>query len=115
MKKETEYIDQLKNLISQIQTGFNRLDPRSKERLVRVTKSKCPDKEEKKLLEELIARANEYTELREVVKEQRSSKDETEKYFSYARWFSSINMLLDTFNVPLHEVSFTDLTLKEQN
>lgn len=114
MEKESEYIDLLKNFLTQVQNGFGRLDPRAKEQLVKETKMSCPDKEEKRLLEDLIAKADEYTKLQTRVKEQKSSSDETEKYFSYRRWFNSINMLLDTFDVPLHEVSFSDLTLKEQ-
>jgi hypothetical protein len=113
MKKEIEYVNQLKKFVVQVQTGFGRLDVRTREHLVRITKSKCPDKEERKLLEDLIIRAKEFIELERMVLEQKCSKEQIEKYFSYARWFSSIKMLLETFEVPLHQVSFTDLALKE--
>lgn len=113
MKKETEYVNQLKNFVVQIPDGFGRLDSRTREQLEKTTKRKCTDKVEKKLLEDLIIRAEEFAELEHVVLEQKCSKDQVEKYFSYARWFSSIKMLLETFEVPLYQVSFTDLTLKE--
>jgi hypothetical protein len=113
MKKEIEYVNQLKKFVVQIQTGFGRLDAATREQLVRITKRKCTDKEEKKLLDDLITRANEYVALEQVVNEQKCSTDEIERYFSYARWFASIKMLLETFEVPLHQVSFTDLALIE--
>jgi hypothetical protein len=113
MKKEIEYVNQLKKFVVQIQTGFGRLDVRTREQLVKITKRKCTDKEEKKLLDDLIVRAKEFVELEHVVQEQKCSKAEAEKYFYYARWFSSIKMLLETFEVPLQQVSFTDLALKE--
>ena len=113
MKKEIEYVNQLKKFVVQIQTGFGRLDAGTREQLVRITKRKCTDKEEKRLLEDLIIRAQEFVELERVVNEENCSKAEMEKYFSYARWFSSIKMLLETFEVPLHMVSFTELALKE--
>ena len=113
MKKEVEYVNQLKKFIVQIQTGFGQLDIKTREQLVSITKRKCPDKEEKKLLDVVIVRAKEFVELERVVREQKCSNDELEKYFSLARWFSSIKMLLETFEVPLNQVSFTDLALIE--
>lgn len=113
MKKEIEYVNQLKKFVVQIQTGFGHLDSRTREQLVRITKRKCTNKEEKKLLEDLIIRAQEFVKLERVVNEEKCSKAEMEKFLSYARWFSSIKMLLETFEVPLQKVSFTDLALKE--
>lgn len=112
-ERDTEYVNQLKKLVLQIQTTVSRLDTRTRELLVNATKWTCPDKTEKRLLNDLINRALEYIELERIVKEQKGSKDDTEKYFSYSRWFSSMKMLLDTFDVPLRSVSFSDLTLKE--
>jgi hypothetical protein len=113
MKKDTEYVNQLKKFVVQIQTGFGRLDTRTREQLVKIIKRNCTDKEEKKLLDDLIIRAKEFVELEQVVQEQKCSNEQLEQYFSYARWFSSIKMLLETFEVPLQQVSFSELALKE--
>jgi hypothetical protein len=113
MGNNSEYVNQLKKLILQIQSGIGHLDAKTKEQVIQAARWKCPDKKEKQLLNDLINRAIEYIDLESVVKKQKCTKDETEKYFSYSRWFRSINMLLGTFDVPLSEVSFSDLSLKE--
>ncbi len=113
MENCSEYVNQLKKLVLQIQTRVGRLDSKTRDQLIDATKWKCPDKKERKLLTELIHRAIEYIELEKAETEKRCSKAEDEKYFSYSQWFSSISMLLGTFDVPLSKVSFNDLSLKE--
>lgn len=113
MKKESEYVYQLKKLIVLIQNGFGRLDNNSKEQLVKITKRQCHDKKERILLNDLLVKAKEFSELERVVKEHKCSEDESEKYFSYQRWFNSIKMLIVTFEVPLKKLSFSDLSLVE--
>lgn len=115
MKKDSEYVNQLKKLIFQLQAKESRADLNIKDQVVKAAKWKCPDKTEKKMLNDLINRAVEYIQLEQMVKEQNCTKDEAEKYFSYLRWFSSIKMILETFDVTLKNVSFTDLSLNESS
>jgi hypothetical protein len=113
MKEESEYVNQLKKLIVLIQSGFGPLDINSKEQMVEKTRKRCHDKKERILLNDLIVKAQELSELERIVKEHKCSEDESEKYFLYQRWFNSIKMLIVTFDVPLKKLSFSDLSLVE--
>jgi hypothetical protein len=113
MEKESLYVNQLRNLALQIQTKIGNLDSKTEEQLVEASKWKCHDKTEKKLLTELINRAQEIIELERIVKEHKGAIEAFEKYIEEKRWFNSISMLLQTFDVPLRKLSFSDLSLIE--
>jgi hypothetical protein len=111
--KEGEYVMQLKKLVLQINSNVGRLEAETKQLLDEAAKWEAPYPEEKKLLADLIERGKEYVQLKKIAYRQYLSGELFDKYFSLARWFNSLQMLLDTFDVPLRNVSFTDLSLKE--
>jgi hypothetical protein len=113
MDKNGVYVNQLRNLTVKIQSKIGKLDTKAKEELAEATRWECPDKTEKKLLADLINRALEMIDLERIVKGHKDSQEAFEKYLAQTKWFNSISMLLQTFNVPLSKVSYTDLALKE--
>jgi hypothetical protein len=113
MEKNSQYLDQLKQLVLKIQTRNGRLESNTDEQLAEASKWKCPDKEERKLLDDFIMRAKEFIELEKVTDDQKSAGDKLEKYTLLYKWFTSLNMLVGTFDVPLREISFSDMSLKE--
>ncbi len=111
--KENEYVIQLKKLVHQIKSNTGRLEPETAKLVKEATGWDPPYEEERKMLTELINRSREYIQLKKIAYRQYLSKELFDKYFSYERWFNSLNMLLDTFDVPLRDVSLNDLSLKE--
>jgi hypothetical protein len=111
--KEDDYVIQLKRLVGQINSNVGIMESDTKRLLDEALEWDLPTKEEKKLLADLIERGKEYVQLKKTAYRQYLSEELFDKYFSLARWFKSLQMLLDTFDVPLRDVSFTDLSLKE--
>jgi hypothetical protein len=111
--KEVEYVIQLKKLVLQINSNVGRLESETKKLLDEASDWDPPYQEEKKLLADLIEKGKEFVQLKKIAYRQYLSEELFDKYFSLARWFNSLQMLLDTFEVPLRNVSFTDLSLKE--
>jgi hypothetical protein len=110
--KEGDYVIQLKRLVLLINSK-GPLEADTKKVLDEASKWDPPYQEEKKLLEDMIERGKEYIQLKKIAYRQYLSEELFDKYFSLARWFSSLQMLLETFDVPLRSVSFSDLSLKE--
>jgi hypothetical protein len=107
--KESEYVNLLKRLILQIKTS----ETDTEKFLDEAGTWDCPYKE-RKLLNDLILQAKEFLRIKKIMYGKVFSKDLFEKYLSYSNWFNSINMIVDTFDVPLSKISFSNLSLNEQ-
>jgi|WetSurMetagenome_2_1015567.scaffolds.fasta_scaffold403347_1 hypothetical protein len=113
--KEKDYVLQLRELVHQINSTFGPLARLTKKNLNEAARWDPPEmqKEEKELLTYLIDRGREYIQLRKIASRHFIPKKLFEEYFSLSRWFTSLQMLLDTFDVPLYKVSFNDMALKQ--
>jgi hypothetical protein len=115
MKDESDYVKQLRKFIYEIQTKITRSGSVAGEVLNEAGKLECPDKKERNLLNELISRAIEYIELEKIIKQQKYTMAQFEAYLTQLRWFNSVRMLIETFDVPLSEISFNSMSLKEES
>ena len=115
MERNSHYMDELKQLVLRIHTRSGRLDNNTNVKLLEVPKWECPNKEERKLLDDLIIRAKDFIDIERVIDLQKSSTCLFEKYNSYNKWFTSINNLVETVDVGLRQISFTDLSLKQSD
>lgn len=113
MKDNTEYVNLLKKLLVQLQVRTGQVNEKADEILTEASNWKCPDKKEKHLLNDVIRRAQQYLELENLIHEKSYKSEDYERYFSYLRWFNSLKMLIDTFDVPLSKLSFNEMALKE--
>lgn len=111
--REGDYVVQLRELVLQINSNVGPLAFKTKKLLKEAAEWDPPFTEEKKLLTDLLDRGKEYVQLKKIAYRQYLSRDLFEKYFSLTRWFNSLQMLLDTFDVPLYKLSLNDLSLKE--
>jgi hypothetical protein len=111
---ENDYITQLRDLVHQINTNVGPLTTITAKNLDTAKRLEPPfGNDEKKLLLVLIDKGREYIQLKKIASRHFLSKDLFEQYFSLSRWFNSLQMLLDTFEVPLYKISFDELCLKE--
>jgi hypothetical protein len=113
MKRESVYVRQLKELILQIQIKAGQKAGEARDLLTRAARWECPSKEERILLDEVIFKAQEFIDLEQRMNEKKCSEREAELDRSYRSWFSSLDMLIKTFEVPLNKISFSDMSLKE--
>lgn len=110
-----QYVDQLKELVLRMHTRHGRLDNNTNEKLLETSKWECPNIVERQLLDDLILRAKDFIDIEREIDCRTSARDQLEKYISYNKWFTSVNSLVETFNVPLRQISFTDLSLKQSD
>jgi hypothetical protein len=112
---EGDYVVKIRNLVLNINSNLGSSTYSTNKLLDEATNWEIEDRKlgEKQLLFNLIDRGREYIQLKRLASRHFLSKDLSKNYFTLYKWFKSLQILLDTFNVPLYRFSFDDLSLKD--